>query len=116
MDEGFPQGMALVPHLEAAGKEAGPHRALLNRAASLLRMAHGHLEEEQVLYQRRCERVWELEGLCAIAYQFAGSVDGPVALLDNLAAAAQGEPLKHPADAGIPFASSPTDEGSLADG
>lgn len=116
MDEGFPQGMALVPQLEAAGKEAGPHRALLNRAASLLRLAHGNLEEEQVLYRGRCERVRELERLCATAYQFAGTADAPVVLLDNLAAAAQGEPLKHPGDAGIPFASSPTDEGSLADG
>jgi hypothetical protein len=41
--------------------------------------------------------------LCATAYQFVGAANGPVELLDNLFAAANGEPLPHGPGAGIPW-------------
>ena len=42
--------------------------------------------------QRRIE---ELEQVCGEAYQFAGEVGAPERVLDNLAAAANGQPLPH---------------------
>jgi len=40
-------------------------------------------------------RVKELQGVCAEAYQFAGAYNAPAEVLDNLAAAAAGDPLPH---------------------
>jgi hypothetical protein len=41
------------------------------------------------------EEIERLRSVCAEAYQFAGEVGAPVRVLDNLWAAAQGEPLPH---------------------
>jgi hypothetical protein len=40
-------------------------------------------------------RVYTLQGVCAEAYQFAGAVGAPEKVLDNLAAAASGDPIPH---------------------
>jgi hypothetical protein len=45
----------------------------------------------------------EVAELCATAYQFVGAANGPVELLDNLSAAANGEPLPHGPGAGVPW-------------
>lgn len=45
----------------------------------------------------------DLEELCAAAYQVVGAADGPVEMLDNLSAAASGNPLPHSPYAGIPW-------------
>jgi hypothetical protein len=42
--------------------------------------------------QRRIE---QLEHVCGEAYQFAGTVGAPERILDNLAAAANGDPIPH---------------------
>ena len=44
-----------------------------------------------------------LRDLCAAAYQVVGVADGPVEMLDNLWAAAEGEPLPHDPGAGLPW-------------
>ncbi len=41
------------------------------------------------------QRVSALEQVCAEAYQLAGAVGAPEKALDNLAAAAAGEPIPH---------------------
>lgn len=41
--------------------------------------------------------------LCAAAYQVVGAADGPVEMLDNLSAAANGDPLPHHPMEGIPW-------------
>jgi hypothetical protein len=46
-------------------------------------------------------RVEQLEGLCAEAYQLAGEVGAPVAVLDRLWAGAQGEPIPGRSFAGM---------------
>ena len=53
-------------------------------------------------YVEACERADKLEDenaalkqLCAEAYQVVGALNGPVNLLDNLSAGAQGEPMPH---------------------
>ena len=43
----------------------------------------------------------KLRGVCADAYQLVGAVGGPVEALDNLSAAANGEPIPH--DTFLPF-------------
>ena len=40
-------------------------------------------------------QVEQLQRVCGEAYQFAGAVGAPVQVLDNLAAAAAGQPLPH---------------------
>lgn len=40
-------------------------------------------------------RIDELARVCAEAYQFAGEVGAPERVLDNLSAAADGEPIPH---------------------
>jgi hypothetical protein len=40
-------------------------------------------------------RVRDLERVCAEAYQFAGEVGAPERVLDNLSAAAEGQPIPH---------------------
>ena len=63
-------------------------------------------------WQKACgmasDRIAELEaeiaklrGVCADAYQLVGAVGGPVEALDNLSAAANGEPIPH--DTFLPF-------------
>ena len=44
-----------------------------------------------------------LRDLCAAAYQVVGVADGPVEMLDNLWAAAEGKPLPHDPGAGLPW-------------
>jgi hypothetical protein len=44
-----------------------------------------------------------LRDLCAAAYQAVGVADGPVEMLDNLWAAAEGKPLPHDPGAGLPW-------------
>lgn len=41
------------------------------------------------------QRIVVLEQVCAEAYQLAGAVGAPEKALDNLAAAAEGEPIPH---------------------
>ena len=41
------------------------------------------------------ERISVLEQVCGKAYQLAGAVGAPEKALDNLAAAAEGEPIPH---------------------
>jgi hypothetical protein len=41
--------------------------------------------------------------LCAAAYQVVGAADGPLEMLDNLSAAANGDPLPHHPMEGIPW-------------
>jgi hypothetical protein len=41
------------------------------------------------------QRIVELEQVCAEAYQFAGALGAPERVLDNLSAAAEGQPLPH---------------------
>lgn len=43
----------------------------------------------------------QLKELAATAYQVVGAADGPVELLDNLSAAANGHPLPHDPEAGL---------------
>ncbi len=50
-------------------------------------------EQEQLAALQR--RVAELEQVCAEAYQFAGTVGAPERVLDNLSAAADGQPIPH---------------------
>lgn len=50
-----------------------------------------------------CERN-HLRELCAAVYQAVGAADGPVEMLDNLNAAANGQPLPHKPGAGLPWA------------
>lgn len=51
--------------------------------------------------RKRAEQ--SLRDLCAAAYQVVGVADGPVEMLDNLVAAAEGEPLPHDPGAGLPW-------------
>ena len=44
-----------------------------------------------------------LRDLCAAAYQVVAVADGPVEMLDNLWAAAEGRPLPHDPGAGLPW-------------
>ena len=44
-----------------------------------------------------------LRDLCAAAYQVVGVAGGPVEMLDNLWAAAEGKPLPHDPGAGLPW-------------
>ncbi len=44
----------------------------------------------------------ELQELLAAAYQALGALDGPAEMLDNLSAAANGQPLPHSPMAGLP--------------
>ena len=51
--------------------------------------------------RKRAEQ--SLRDLCAAAYQVVGVADGPVEMLDNLWAAADGKPLPHDPGAGLPW-------------
>ena len=48
-----------------------------------------------------------LRDLCAAAYQVVGVAGGPVEMLDNLVAAADGKPLPHDPGAGLPWMPAP---------
>ena len=48
--------------------------------------------EQLAALQRRLD---DLARVCAEAYQFAGTVGAPERVLDNLAAAAAGQPIPH---------------------
>lgn len=50
-------------------------------------------EHEQLAALQR--RVDDLARVCAEAYQFAGEVGAPERVLDNLSAAAEGQPIPH---------------------
>jgi hypothetical protein len=45
----------------------------------------------------------QLRQLCAAAYQVVGAAWGPLDMLDNLSAAANGESLPHSVDDGLPW-------------
>jgi hypothetical protein len=45
----------------------------------------------------------QLRQLCAAAYQVVGAASGPLEMLDNLSAAANGENLPHETGAGLPW-------------
>lgn len=59
-----------------------------------LEKAHQVLDDKELL---------QLRELCATAYQIVGVANGPVELLDNLSAAANGESLPHDPGAGLPW-------------
>lgn len=53
------------------------------------------LENRDKRIQKLEERIAVLEQVCGEAYQLAGTVGAPEKALDNLAAAAAGEPIPH---------------------
>lgn len=55
----------------------------------------------------------DVRTLCATAYQVVGAAEGPVELLDNLSAAANGDSLPHAPDSGLPWMPVPPGEGGL---
>lgn len=58
---------------------------------------HGEVRLEMTTELERAlvAEIERLQSVCAEAYQFAGSVDAPVRVLDSLSAAAQGRDLPH---------------------
>ncbi len=53
------------------------------------------MEAKDVRIQELEERLDVLQQVCAEAYQLAGAVGAPEAVLDNLSAAAAGTPIPH---------------------
>jgi hypothetical protein len=61
----------------------------------LLAEADGCTGEPCKLLREAAETLDRLQSLCAAAYQMAGAIDAPVAWLDALGDAANGEPLEN---------------------
>lgn len=83
------------PHLDVA--IAALRAALVEQDDDLTAAWMAGAAEER----KRAEQ--SLRDLCAAAYQVVGVADGPVEMLDNLWAAAEGEPLPHDPGAGLPW-------------
>ena len=102
--------MASLPCLDQAPKQGAtaetntceatdrsPYNDSMKQAC---REVPGHEGREQ---KRLLVEIEQLRALCAAAYQVAGACDASMEMLDNLWAAANGQPLPHDPLAGLPF-------------
>lgn len=69
-----------------------------DEAITYLQIVNSRLRRQNLEFLR--ENL-QLKELAATAYQVVGAADGPVELLDNLSAAANGHPLPHDPEAGL---------------
>lgn len=74
------------------GEESAP---LCRRALPRARCKMAVIMTDQTDVAALVAEIERLRNVCGEAYQFAGAVGAPERVLDNLWAAAQGEPLPH---------------------
>ena len=84
---------------EFALRQAKDHIGILKEAAAMLKAENAALKDEirrhEEVFQFSANKIAALKQLCAEAYQVVGALNGPVNLLDNLSAGAQGKPIPH---------------------
>lgn len=90
-----------IEQAKAETQQLQQETARLEQECAVLRKRKGDLQRR--LVASRARQIRQLRELCATAYQVVGAADGPVELLDNLSAAANGDPLPHDPMAGLPW-------------